>query len=211
MWRLPPPHDLRQPFRETGVLLVPDALDGATASELADDAIGLSRRSGRQIRRASDAGVLDYGVITGEVIKSDAPRILALYESVDLLEWIRAVTGVPGVARSPYLRSAVNINLLGINGQQYRWHTDAVPFTVLLFLTTLPAEAGGELLVRADGDTVMRIPPIAGQLVLMDGQRRAHSVAPLLKDAARISVPMVFPAVQVDRPAGLDDYLYADT
>jgi hypothetical protein len=209
MWRLPPPHDLRQPFCETGVLLVRDALDGATASEFAEEAVALNRRAGRHVRRASDAGVLDYGVITGEVIKSDAPRIWASYESVDLLDWIRAVTGTPAVDRSPYLRSAVNINTLAVSGQQYRWHTDAVPFTVLLFLTTVPAEAGGELLVRADGDAVMSIAPIAGQLVLMDGQRRAHAVAPLLKDAARITVPMVFPAGPIDRPPGLDDYLYA--
>ena len=56
---------------------------------------------------------------------------------------------------------------------------------------------------------LLTIPPTAGQLVLMDGHRCAHAVAPLRADAARITVPMVFPAVQIDRPAGLDDYLYA--
>ena len=57
--------------------------------------------------------------------------------------------------------------------------------------------------------TVMSIAPAAGSLVLMDGRRCAHAVAPLREDALRISVPMVFPEVEDRRPAGLDDYLYA--
>jgi hypothetical protein len=209
MWRLPDPADLRQRFREAGVLLVPDALDATAASELAGEALALSGRSGRHIRRSSDAGVLDYGVITGDVIKTDAPRLFALYESVELLEWIRAVAETASVERSPHVRSAINVNILGRRGQEYRWHTDAVPFTALLFLTTIPEGAGGELLVRLGEDDVMSIRPVSGQLALMDGHRRAHAVAPLVDNGPRISVPMVFPATSVDRPDGLDDYLYA--
>jgi hypothetical protein len=55
----------------------------------------------------------------------------------------------------------------------------------------------------------MSIRPVSGQLALMDGHRRAHAVAPLVDNGPRISVPMVFPATSVDRPDGLDDYLYA--
>jgi hypothetical protein len=54
----------------------------------------------------------------------------------------------------------------------------------------------------------MTVAPLAGELVLMDGQQCAHAVAPLLEDALRITVPMVFPAYPVNRPPGLDDYLY---
>jgi hypothetical protein len=209
MLRLPAADSVRERFRETGAALVRDALDAAAASELAAEALALGRRAGRHIRRSSDAGVLDYAVITGDEIKRDAARLYALYESADLLDWIRAVTEIRTVGRSPYLRSAVNINVLGSRGQEYRWHTDAVPFTVLLFLTTVPPEAGGELLMRIGKDDVMAIPPVAGQLLLMDGQRCAHAVAPLLDDVPRITMPMVFPATAMDRPDGLDDYLYA--
>jgi hypothetical protein len=209
MLRLPPAHGVRDRFRDTGALLVPHALDTAAASELAFRALSLAGRTGRHIRRSSDAGLLDYAVVTGDTIKADGPELYALYESVELLDWLRDVTEIAGVGRSPNLRSAVNINILGSKGQQYRWHTDAVPFTVLLFLTTVAPESGGELLVRIGPDEVTAIPPAAGQLVLMDGHRCPHAVAPLLDDVTRISMPMVFPAVPMDRPDGLDDYLYA--
>ena len=209
MLHLPAPDTVRRLFRDAGALLVRDALDVTTASELAGEALALSRRSGRHIQRSSDAGVLDYGVITGDVIRTGAARFSALYEAVELLDWIRAVTRTPAVDRSPYVRSAVNINVLATRGQQYRWHTDAVPFTVLLFLTTVPPESGGELLIRTGPDDVLSVPPVAGQLVLMDGHRCPHAVAPLLDDVPRITMPMVFPAAPIDRPAGLDDYLYA--
>jgi hypothetical protein len=103
----------------------------------------------------------------------------------------------------------VNVNVLQTAGQQYRWHTDAVPFTVLVFLTTLPADSGGEFLIRTRMGELMTIPARAGQLVLMDGRQCAHAVAPLRDDILRITVPMVFPAYQIERPRGLDDYLYS--
>lgn len=209
MLRLPREEEVHQRFRDSGILLVRDALDAAAASDLEGEALALAGRAGRHIRRASDAGVLDYRVITGDVIRTDAPRLHAIYESAELLDWIRAVTGTATVALSPHQRSAINVNVLDTAGQEYRWHTDAVPFTVLLFLTTVPASAGGELLVRTDPGAVMAIAPVAGSLVLMDGRRCAHAVAPLREDALRISVPMVFPEVEDRRPAGLDDYLYA--
>jgi hypothetical protein len=44
--------------------------------------------------------------------------------------------------------------------------------------------------------------------VLINGKRCAHAVAPLLHDTERLTIPMVYPAENVDRPRGLDDYLY---
>lgn len=200
---------MRDTFRRTGVVVVNDALKAGAASRLAAEAMSLGRRSSRHIRRSSDAGVLDYGVVTGDVLGTDGLQIQAVYDSPDLLGWIRGVTATPDVGRSPHVRSAVNVNILAAAGQQYRWHTDAVPFTVLLFLTTLEPEAGGEFLVRTLLDEELSIAPAAGKLVLMDGHRCAHAVAPLRHDVPRISVPMVFPARPIERPDGLDDYLYA--
>jgi hypothetical protein len=42
----------------------------------------------------------------------------------------------------------------------------------------------------------------------MDGSRCAHAVAPLAVDAVRLTVPMVYPAFDIHRPDGLDEYLY---
>lgn len=207
--RLPAGDEGRTLFEQRGVLLVPDFLSAAEADGLAVRATSLAARRALHIRRSSDGTTLDYRVVTGDVIREEAGDLFEMYESARLLDWIRRVADAQDVGRSPYLRSAVNINVLDTAGQQYRWHTDAVPFTALVFLTTLPTSAGGEFLIRTRQDEVMTVPPVAGQFVLMDGRQCAHAVAPLRENIVRITIPMVFPAYQIERPPGLDDYLYS--
>lgn len=207
--QLPPAEDLRQAFHERGFVLVPDFLEPHGSADLAALATAVTARFGLHIHRPSGDGTLDYRVVTGDVIRTEAGPIYALYESSDLLTWIRGVTMTEKVSRSPHLRSAVNINRLDTSGQQYLWHNDAVPFTVLLFLTTLPDSAGGEFLIRTGSEQVATIRPAAGHLLLMDGQQCMHAVAPLRENVLRLTVPMVFPAVQTERPPGLDDFIYS--
>ena len=206
---LPAGDEESQRFQQRGVLVVPDFLSQADADVLAAQGSRVAARRAIQIRRSVDGSTLDYRVVTGDVVKAEAPALYEIYESSLVLEWIRSTSGIADVGVSPHIRSAVNINILDRAGQQYRWHTDAVPFTILIFLTTIPPSAGGAFTIRTRQGDVMAIPPVAGQLVLMDGRQCAHAVAPLLEDAVRMSVPMVFPAYQVARPPGLDDYLYA--
>ena len=208
--RLPAGDEVRRLFEQRGVLLVPGFLSPAEAEALATRAAGVAARRALHIRRSLNGSTLDYRVVTGDVIKKEAASIYEMYESTQLLEWIRRITATEEVSLSPHVRSAVNINVLDTAGQQYRWHTDAVPFTTLLFLTTLPMSAGGEFLIRTRQDQVMTVAPVAGELVLMDGQQCAHAVAPLRENALRITVPMVFPAYHLKRPPGLDDYLYRE-
>jgi len=207
--RLPAGDDVRTLFEQRGVLLVPDCLGPAEAEALAARAASVAARRALHIRRSMDGSTLDYRVVTGDVIRKEAASIYEMYESAHLLEWIRHVAATEAVGLSPHERSAVNINVLDTAGQQYRWHHDAVPYTVVVFLTTLSASAGGEFLVRTRRDELMTIRPVSGQLVLMDGRQCAHAVAPLRENAVRITVPMVFPACPVERPRGLDDYLYS--
>ena len=209
--RLPAGDDVRRRFEQQGALLVSDFLSPAESEVLAARAASVAAQWALHIRRSSEGSTLDYRVVTGDVIQKDAAPIYEMYEATQLLEWIRRVTASPTVGLSPHVRSAVNINVLDTVGQQYRWHTDAVPFTTLLFLTTLPSSAGGELLIRTRQDQVMTVAPAAGQLVLMDGQQCAHAVAPLRDNTLRITVPMVFPAYHIKRPPGLDDYLYRES
>ena len=190
---------------------MPDFLSPAEAHRLAAQATRVAARRALHVRRSGDGSTLDYRVVSGDVIKEEAASIYEIYESAQVLEWIRSVAATEDVGLSPHLRSAVNINVLDTAGQQYRWHTDAVPFTTLLFLTSLPPAAGGEFLIRTRQDELMTLPPVAGQLVLMDGRQCAHAVAPLRENVVRITVPMVFPAYEIERPPGLDDYLYAAT
>ena len=183
--------------------------DGLARARVLENATRLVRDHGVNVDRRHGGDGLSYSVVTGDRILEDAGILSAMYTSVEMLEWIRALTDLPTLTRSPHRLSAVNVNCLTRAGQRYPWHRDAVPFTAILFVTSLPASAGGQLLVRsADGGRVS-IPPIGGDLVLLDGARCPHAVAPLSIDVLRVTVPMVYPVAHVERPSGLDEYLYA--
>jgi hypothetical protein len=208
MFQLPHEEQCSTRFRRDGYVLVPDGLHGTAAAVAATTAARIVDSSAQAIDRRGTDDCLVYRVVTGERIKSDAPMLFDLYVSATLLEWVRGVTGCPTVSRSSHLRSAVNINCLTTAGEEYPLHRDAVPYTVLLFLSDVALDAGGQFLIHSLEGEVTAIQPRLGQLVLLDGARCQHAVAPLDRDAWRLTMPMVFPARLVDRPAGLDDYLY---
>jgi hypothetical protein len=208
MYQLPDAQQCRTRFDHEGYLLVPQSLEETTARNAAIIAAGVVKSCAESIDRRGAGARLAYRVVTGERIKSDAPMLFELYASATLLEWVRRVTGCRSVSRSSHLRSAVNINCLATAGQQYPPHLDAIPYTVLLFLSDVPIEAGGQFLLHSLEGEVVAIQPRRGHMVLMDGARCRHGVAPLEREAWRLTMPMVFPARVVERPAGLDDYLY---
>jgi hypothetical protein len=95
---------------------------------------------------------------------------------------------------------------------------------MILFLVDLEPQDGGELEFypgckawtppASEESSVqpVRVPCHAGTLVLMDGTRCYHRVAPILRPCCRITVPMVFPNVIEDRrPDALDSYLYDES
>jgi len=147
---------------------------------------------------------LRYRVVTGAGVRSEWPELFAIYQSSELREC------VPAVFNSSHLRSAINVNAMGEPGEIYRWHHDAAGFTLLLYLSDSREQDGGALELRPPGATAaMSWLPVAGTVVLMDGTRCLHRVAPIAQPHERISIPMVFTTDPNDeRPAGLDDYLY---
>ena len=207
-FRLPPTADARAELARRGFVHIQRALSDEAASALALLAGAMLDTVGTAVRTGSGSATLDYRVVTGDAIRARASVLFTMYTAPEALEWLRAVTDRPQLEPSPHLRSSININALAHRGQQYPWHTDAVPFTSVLFLTTLPENAGGELMIRAADSTTAAIRPVRGDLVVMDGARCPHSVAPLREDACRLSIPMVYPAVARERPSGLDEYLY---
>jgi hypothetical protein len=209
--RLPPAPDVQADFRRRGFVVVREFLNSDYSSILSTLASQAIDRFGRHITRPSATETLDYRVVTGEIVESDARPLFELYTSSQLIDWICDVTTVGDLTTSPYQRSAININCLHRAGQRYPWHTDAVPFTAVLFLTTSEPADGGEFLIRPFDQEVIEVRPTKGDLLLMDGKRCAHAVAPLRRDSVRITVPMVYPAQRVERPPGLDDYLYETT
>ena len=114
--RLPAADVVRSRFEQQGVLLIPDFLSPAESEVLASNAASVAARYALHIRRSSEGSTLDYRVVTGDVIQKDAASIYEMYESTELLEWIRRVTATETVGRSPHVRSAVNINVLDTVG-----------------------------------------------------------------------------------------------
>jgi len=206
--RLPDPGALRSEFSRRGFVVVRALSEGVTLTRTFENAMALLRDHAVAVDRADADDGLNYNVVTGDRILADGGILSALYSSIEMLAWIRALTDSHKLNRSPHCRSAININCLTRARQQYPWHRDAIPFTAILFLTSLPASAGGELVIRSDATSV-RVRPVAGDLVVMDGARCPHAVAPLSMDVLRITVPMVYPVADVERPSGLDDYLYS--
>jgi hypothetical protein len=66
--------------------------------------------------------------------------------------------------------------------------------------------AGGALLIQAANGERVEVQPTSGTLIFMDGTRCPHAISPLIEDALRLTVPMVYPAANLARPEGLDGY-----
>jgi hypothetical protein len=208
-----------QVFKRDQCVIVPDALAQGVVREWRDRALELASQFAVSINRQSDGHVLSYRVVTGEVIRDGWPELWDFYQAASTREWASRITGEQ-VITSDHIRSAININVLERPGNVYRWHVDAVPHTLLLFLTDHEAEDGGVLEIApgaAPGQNMeeflahtpkLSLLPRAGTAVLMDGTRCYHRATPILRPCLRLSVPMVYPVEGGERPAGLDEYLY---
>lgn len=214
---------IRESFLLSHYVIVEDAIGPQTCARWRATALQLAQRYGQQIERLSDGHLLRYQVVTGEVLHDHWPELFEVYNGSETREWVRWVTGADAIFASPHLRSAVNINVMCEPGEVYRWHFDAVAYTALLYLTTSAPEVGGALEFYPDvagsaggppdlhDREKISVLPRAGMLVLMDGTRCYHRVAPILRRHTRLCVPMVFPATaEHQRPRELDSYLYAD-
>ena len=202
----------RQEFSRDKLVLIRDAVSSEVILKWSSIAEELVEDYGVDIHRENDGMPLDYRVVTGDVIRQHWRELYDFYTSPKTRDWVRNLTGDGHIFVSRNLKSSVNINSMRTPGQIYRWHTDAIPYTLLLFLTDVPESDGGalEITPAGCGDSPVAIQPRAGSIVLMDGSICRHRVAPLLSPRQRLTVPMVYPTVEDDsRPPGLDDYLYA--
>src|SRR5215204_3245655 len=75
-----------------GFVLVHHCLTNQRVAALAQAARDAVERFGAHITRSSGLGVLDYHVVTGDVICSEASALFDLYKSPCTLAWVRAVT-----------------------------------------------------------------------------------------------------------------------
>src|SRR5215471_18478719 len=124
----------------------------------------------------------------------------AFYRDENILAWVTEVTGMR-VSPSPHLVSEVKLNILDSVRAVYRWHFDAVPYTVLIYLTGTTPDEGGAL-EFVPGCKCHQVPdlspakivehfPRAGTMILMDGTRCYHRIAPIIRPTLRLSSPLV--------------------
>jgi hypothetical protein len=211
VFQLPAPHLVQDALRDRGFVVIREALARDVLVLLREQASRLVDEAGTLIERdRGDDQHLRYCVVPGDRIQQALPILSDLYGSAEILDWIQHTTSNPSVTSSPYMRSGLNINCLTRVGQSYPWHVDAVPYTIVMFLTSLSPAAGGALQIRSADGALVAIRPHAGTLVLMDGARCPHAVAKLDQPAVRLTVPMVYPAAHHERPAGLDEFLYGE-
>lgn len=216
--RLPSSEQLHCDFKRVNHIVVEQALPSKLVKRWRREAEHISEHA-RLIERKDAEFQLVYRVVTGDIIRERWPELFKVYSHRVLLDWIKDITGEP-VFTSPHIQSAVNLNIMDGSESVYRWHFDAVPYTALLYLTDVRPEDGGalELIPDCQPHTIPdsreaernQLWPTAGTLVLMDGTRCYHRVAPIVRPSLRLSIPLVYPhaVATYERPAGLDSYLY---
>jgi 2OG-Fe(II) oxygenase superfamily len=159
--------------------------------------------------------------VGGTDVRALLPWLAALYEGpfCDLAQ--RCVDLPVTTARDP--RYGVVINVKHGTKMRYECHVDSNPLEGLLYVTTHPPGAGGELLVSNRGDVpsceevdadCSTIHPVSGHLIFFDASAHSHYVRPLVDDAdTRVVVAMNFytPALPEDaRPADLTRHLFGE-
>jgi 2OG-Fe(II) oxygenase superfamily len=117
-------------------------------------------------------------------------------------------------------RYAINLNVQTGQSMRYEAHIDSNPIEGLLYVTSHPEGAGGELVVGLDIEArgvdeisrdCVRIYPEKGKLIFFDARRNPHFVSPLVdENDMRVVVAMNFYTpycTELDRPADLNKHL----
>ena len=174
---------------------------------------------------------LRYRVIDGDRIHDALPRLEDLYAKVQ--ELVRARSGIADLVPLGNRAAGVNINLTPPGGE-YRWHYDRNAVTAILFLNDVDggeteAYANFRLYLGRWKHTALQraldrlllplrrfvrkqvIPPRAGRIIVMCGDRCLHSVSPVLGGRVRVNAIMTFdrPQARFRVEENLDPYLYS--
>lgn len=172
--RLPSPSTLTVSFQQLGFAIAQSVLPKTVCSGWRTTATRLAQDSALEINKQGKLGGtgLCYAVVTGETVAKEWLEMFSIYRSPILHEWIRTITRSEDIFQSNHLRSAININILS-RGEVYPWHFDAVPYTLILYLSDSAREDGGALQIRntRSSGEIFTYLPHAGDLILMDGTR----------------------------------------
>lgn len=169
-------------------------------------------------REAPDTKPLTIRGVNANAVRDELPWLTDLYEGIfrDLAQQGRPMP----VSCAQGSRHTVVLNVqLGTDGR-YETHIDTNPIQGLLYATSQPPGAGGELVVSYNREArsvedVDRDPlyiyPQKGHLIFFDARYYPHYIRPLTRqDDIRVAVAMNYytpDCPERRRPEDLDDYL----
>ena len=169
-------------------------------------------------REGSDVKELPVLTVGGSVIREQLPWLVSLYENEFRDLGQRCETEPVSIAKDE--RYAINLNVQRGKVMRYEAHVDSNPLEGLLYVTTHPEGAGGELVVgnRLDVSGIeeieadnTRVYPVSGHLIFFNASKHSHYVAPLRSENdTRIVIAMNFYTPnnpEEARPADLNDHL----
>jgi len=216
-------------------IVIRQYLDGARCSSVLRE-IETYRQSHHiaEIKRQCGERSLDYGVIDGIKVREHLPIVTGIGAEVQ-----REIENRLNVKIRPITeRAAINVNVTRTRGE-YRWHYDRNDISALLYLNSV---SGGELefysnyrilleqsnhghlqealdklmqfrLVRKLCGNKTSLRPEPGMLLIFDGVRTLHSVAPVISDEDRICIVLAFDQIDSNskKNYSLDNYLYSES
>ncbi|MCX4093380.1 2OG-Fe(II) oxygenase [Nocardia sp. alder85J] len=169
-------------------------------------------------REATTSEQIPCGIVEGVTLRNRLPWLADLYDGL-FLEMAQSISAEKVSSMSdPRFGMVLNVQR---DTERYECHVDSNPIAALLYCTSHPIGAGGELAVSNRGDVrsvaeidadCSIVEPRAGHLVLFDARRHSHYVRRLTTDGAkRVVVAMNYyttssPELEV-RPPDLNRHL----
>ena len=140
------------------------------------------------------------GTVAYETVIANAPALVALYQSPELRGFISRLVGVPVVPTPLQDQSSLSVLCYDKPGDHIGWHYDlnfyrGRHFTVLLPVVNVGSGDGGLSHARltaqvAGGEVDIATPP--NKLVVFEGAKVKHKVAPIIAGERRMVVSMTY-------------------
>ena len=200
--RLPAPNSTlaaigNRPVPAFGSLLArsPDFLPLAVLTEVRSQVEALAESERNYIPTHKKGATVAY-----ETLITQAPALVALYQSPMLIDFISRLVGVNVRPTPLHDQSSLSVLRYERPGDHIGWHYDhnfyrGRHFTVLLPVVNQGSDADGlshaRLIARLDGREIeIATPPNA--LVVFEGARVSHRVVPIIDNERRLVVSMTY-------------------
>jgi len=199
-----------QQMRDEGVCVLPHFITSSAVQLMVDECDTLAPLAHRSAPKRNPYLTQASGDGTATTVLYDSLEVLAydhfpstsvlrqLYESDELLEFIRSCLGVAKLYRYADPFGALNVSIMR-DGDVLDWHFDMTDFVVSIALQS--SSSGGDFenasrirdagehaiaeLLEGDRTRVRVEPMTAGTLMLFNGRRSMHRVSPIVGEVPR--------------------------